>query len=213
MKKKSRILVAVVLMMAFLLTACGGGMTAEDAREYAQSCLDAAYKAKFDTYMKWTESSREEAQAMYDEGINNSMTASGLAEAGVSQELQDKYEQLFKDMYGQANYTLAEAVEDGADGYTIDVTVCPFTVFDGLEDELMTVVEDLASNLTTVPTDQEINEMVFQAMYDLLSARNENMVYGDPVVVTIQVIPDADGVYYIPDADLLAIESALVPSF
>lgn len=211
MKKKSVLITALVLVMAFLLTACGGGMSASDAKEYAQSCLDAAYKAEFDTYMKWTDSTKEEAQAMYDQGIANTMAASGFEEAGVSQELQDAYKQLFIDLYGQAKYSLADAVEDGADGYTIDVTVYPFTVFVGLEEELVAEVEELAANLTSLPSEQEINQMVFQAMYDLLSARADNMVYGDPEVVTIHVIPDDDGVYYIPNADLVAIEEAVVP--
>lgn len=210
MKKKSRILAALVLAMALLLTACGG-MSASEAKEYAQSCLDACYKGEFDDYVKCTDSTKEEAQAMYEEGITNTLDASGLSDGTISQELLDKYEQLFIDLYKSANYTLAEPVEDGEDGYTIEVTIEPFTIFDGLEEELMTAVEELAANLTEIPTEDEINEMVYQAMYDLLAARVENMVYGDPVTVTLHVLPDEDGVYYIPEDDMVAIEEAMVP--
>ncbi len=211
MKKKTGLLTVLALVMAFVLTACSGGMTAEDAKEYAQACLDATYKAEFDTYMKWTDSSREEAQAMYDQGIVNTMEASGFDEAGISQDLKDAYEQLFIDLYGQAKYSLADAVEDGADGYTIDVTVHPFTVFDGFEDEVLAELEERASGLTTMPTDEEVNEMVFQAMYDLLKVKVENMVYAEPQVVTIHVLPDSEGVYYVPDNDFYAIEETMVP--
>ena len=67
-------------------------------------------------------------------------------------------------------------------------------------------------HLEATSTETSEKFVVYQAMYDLMLARTSNMVYGDPVVVTIQVLPDADGVYYIPEADLLAIESALVPT-
>ena len=37
------------------------------------------------------------------------------------------------------------------------------------------------------------------------------MEYGDPVTVTIHVVPDDDGVYYVPDDDYEAVENALLP--
>ncbi len=211
MKKKTGLLAALALVMVVVLTACSSGMTAKDAKEYAQSCLDASYKAEFDTYMKWTDSTKEEAQAMYEQRIVNAMEVSGFVEAGITQELQDAYEQLFIDIYGQAKYSLADAVDDGADGYTIDVTIHPFTVFVGIEDEFMVELEEKFAGITTMPTDEDVNEMVFQVMYDLLKVRVENMVYGEPQVVTIHVLPDSDGVYYVQEEDFYAIEEAMVP--
>ena len=56
---------------------------------------------------------------------------------------------------------------------------------EGLDDELNAKLEEIAANMTEVPSDEEINEMVYQAMYDIISPKLSNMEYGDPVTVTI----------------------------
>ena len=35
---------ALLLLLAAMVAGCGGGMTAEDAKEYVQAVLDASYK-------------------------------------------------------------------------------------------------------------------------------------------------------------------------
>ena len=211
MKKRITGILALTLAFATLLGGCGSKMTADDAKSYAQACLDASYKGEFDEYLSQTDSTKEEAQEMYDNGINLTMEASDIENSGVSQELQDKYRQMFIDLYKSADYTLDNAKEDGEDGFTVDVTVKPFLIFEGLDDELNAKLEEIAANMTEVPSDEEINEMVYQAMYDIISPKLSNMEYGDPVTVTIHVVPDDDGVYYVPDDDYQAVENALLP--
>ena len=212
MKRRTKVMTLLVLAMSMLLCACGAKYGPEDAKAYAKSCLDASYKGEFTEYVKLTDSTEEEAQEMYDNGIDLTMEASEILTSGVSQELQDKYRQLFIDLYKSAKYTLGEAKEDGDDGFTVVVTVEPFTIFDGLDTELTAKLEELAANLSENPTDEEINELVYQAMYDLMIAKmGDNMTYGDPVDVTLHVLPDEDGVYYIPEDDLYAVENAMVP--
>ena len=46
---------ALLLSLAAMLAGCGGGMTAEDAKEYVQAVLDASYKGEFDSYMELTD--------------------------------------------------------------------------------------------------------------------------------------------------------------
>ena len=211
MKKRIAGILALTLAFATLLGGCGSKMTADDAKSYAQACLDASYKGEFDEYLSQTDSTKEEAQEMYDNGINLTMEASDIENSGVSQELQYKYRQMFIDLYKSADYTLDNAKEDGEDGFTVDVTVKPFRIFEGLDDELNAKLEEIAANMTEVPSDEEINEMVYQAMYDIISPKLSNMEYGDPVTVTIHVVPDDDGVYYVPDDDYQAVENALLP--
>ena len=211
MKKRIAGILALTLAFATLLGGCGKKMTAEDAKSYAKACLDASYKGEFDEYLSQTDSTKEEAQEMYDNGINLTMEASDIENSGVSQELQDKYRQMFIDLYKNADYTLDNAKEDGDDGFTVDVTVKPFLIFEGLDEELNAKLEELAANMTEVPSDEEINELVYQAMYDIMAPKLSDMEYGDPVTVTIHVVPDDDGVYYVPDDDYQAIENALLP--
>lgn len=97
--------------------------------------------------------------------------------------------------------SLDNAKEDGEDGFTVDVTVKPFLIFEGLDDELNAKLEEIAANMTEVPSDEEINEMVYQAMYDIISPKLSNMEYRRSGYGNDHVVPDDDGVYYVPDDD------------
>ena len=209
--RKAWLTVVVALTAILALSACGSAkMTGKDAKKYAQSVLDASYKGEFTEYMKQTDSSKKEAEEMYNNGIDLTMEASGLDDTGVSDELKEKYRQLFIDIYKKAEYTLEDARGDGDDAFTIDVKIKPFTLFNGMEDELQTAIQEKAATMSEV-TDDMVDELVYQTMYDLLSAKLDNLQYGDETTVTLHVKPDDDGVYYIPDDDLQEVENALVP--
>ena len=135
-----------------------------------------------------------------------SVISATMMTSGISVSASD-----FSDDTSAQEQILDNAKEDGEDGFTVDVTVKPFRIFEGLDDELNAKLEEIAANMTEVPSDEEINEMVYQAMYDIISPKLSNMEYGDPVTVTIHVVPDDDGVYYVPDDDYQAVENALLP--
>ena len=66
--------------------------------------------------------------------------------------------------------------------------------------------------MTEVPDQNAINEMVFQKMYDLMAEKIASPTYGEATTVTITVKPDSDGVYYIDQTDMTALDDALFPS-
>ena len=210
MKKKILAIIAAVLCIGTLLSGCGSKMTPEDAQAYVASALDAAFKGELDEYMKQTDSTREEAQAMYDLGIETNMQNSGFEDAGISEELQEKYRQLYMDLYKQVDYTLGNAQET-EDGFTVDVTVKPFTIFDTLNEDLLHIVETdpTAAALTT---EAEMNEFVYQKMYELMSASAEEPTYGEPVTITVHVTKNSDGIYTINEDDLSQVDLAAFPS-
>ena len=51
MKKRIAGILALTLAFATLLGGCGSKMTTDDAKSYAQACLDASYKGEFDEYL------------------------------------------------------------------------------------------------------------------------------------------------------------------
>ena len=61
MKKRIAGIFALTLAFATLLGGCGSKMTTDDAKSYAQACLDASYKGEFDEYLSQTDSTKEEA--------------------------------------------------------------------------------------------------------------------------------------------------------
>ena len=209
MKKRGLLAVLLIAVMTLL---CGcGGMSAEDAQSYAKSIMDASYKGEFDKYIEWTKSTKEEAQKLYESNIDTTMQEAGFSQLGLSEELNANYRQLFLDMIKQANYEVGEAKEAGDKAYTVDVTVKPFTGFDGLQAE---VEEATMAELENVDVNDQnaVNELVFQKMYEIMAEKVATPTYGDPTTVTINVKPDSDGVYFIDQTDMTALDDALFPS-
>ena len=210
-RMKCGILALLAAVSMAVLTGCGGGMTADDAKEYAQAVLDASYKGEFDSYMELTDSTEEEAREMYEGNVDTTMEVVGFEELGVSEEMQANYRQLFLDMAKQAKYSLGD-VSEIENGYEIEVTVEPFTGMSNLETELTdALMADLAS-VTEIPSEEEINEMTMQKMYDLLSEKVANPEYGEAQTMTLRVTADSDNVYSIPEEDTTALDSAMFPS-
>ena len=79
-RMKCGILALLAAVSMAVLTGCGGGMTADDAKEYAQAVLDASYKGEFDSYMELTDSTEEEAREMYEGNVDTTMEVVGFEE-------------------------------------------------------------------------------------------------------------------------------------
>ena len=202
---------ALLLSLAAMLAGCGGGMTAEDAKEYVQAVLDASYKGEFDSYMELTDSTEEEARSMYEGNVDATMATVGFEEMGISEDMQADYRQLFLDLAKQAKYTLGEATEI-ENGYEIEVTIEPFIGMNDLENELTNILmQDLAA-AAEIPTEEELNQMTMQTLYDLLSEKVASPEYGEAQTMTVRVTADSDNVYSIPEEDTTALDSAMFPS-
>ena len=63
MKRKGMLAMLLAGVMT-VLCACSSGMSAADAKSYAQAVMDASYKGEFEDYMEWTDSTEEEAEAL-----------------------------------------------------------------------------------------------------------------------------------------------------
>ena len=208
---KKRVFLAFLIAIAIIVLCGCGKLSEEDAKLYAESVLDASYKGEFEEYIKQTDSTEEEARNAYESNLGALMKESGFEEAGISEELQANYRQLFQDMLKSAKYHVGDAKEDTKDSFTIDVTVSAFTAFAGISEETNNWLTEQFVDATEVPEEAELNEMFFQKMYELMAAKISDPAYGEEMVVAIHVKPDSDGVYYIPDEDLTAIDSALFP--
>lgn len=209
MKKRVSLIIAMVVCFSIFLAGCGKKLTVEDAPAYVKSALDACYKGEFEAYMEFTKSTEEEAQMLYEQGIEANMEASGVQSFNLTSELQDQYRQLFIGLLGISKYTVGEAKEDG-DGFTVEVTVEPFTMFDTLRQELVDAIHTKEAEEQT--TEDEIYTFVYQKMYDLMSAKLNYPEYGEPQTVTVHIQPDDEGIQSINEDDLVAIDAAMYSS-
>lgn len=206
--KKKGIVALLAAGAVMLLSACGGGFTTEDAQNYVQSALDAGYKADFDEYVKQTNSTQEEAETMYQQNIDNVLSGVGIQDAGVSEELVEQYRTLAGDLLALANYEVTGA-EESENGFAVEVTYEPFTGYENLDAELETVLTDIASSMTEMPTDEEINQIVFEEVLKLVQQMIENPAYGEAETFTIHVDKGSDNVYSINEDDLLNLDLAM----
>ncbi|MGN1267281.1 MAG: hypothetical protein ACI4UH_05015 [Dorea sp.] len=205
--KRCSVIFALVLTMG-VFTACG--MKPEEAKAYTQAVLDAIYLGEFDAYMEQTESTKEEAQEMYEGNIELTVAEMGLEEEGVSEEVTDKFKQVLFDLAKHARYTIGE-VKEIEDGYEVEVIVEPFIGFETLEDDLTNVLIDKINDMKEIPSDEEINQMTYELMSDLMAESVENPTYDEAESVRVHVIRDSEGVYHIPDEDRTALDETMFP--
>lgn len=207
-RMKKLIATALVAIMASVtLAGCGKEF---DAGTYVTACLDLLTKGETKDYVKMTKRSEEQAVQDYEDNIDSMMESMGAI--GLSEDLTEGYEQLFKDIYKKSKYEVTNVEKmKGEDGFYVTVEVEQMTgLFSGVEEQLMTEVEDYVANIgDEMPSDEEINEVVFQMMLDIMQDKLSDVTYKDAQEVVVEVVGN-DGVYSITDEGYQLLDAALL---
>ena len=203
---KKRIGLLASLLIAMLLISACSLMEPFDASGYVRAVLDASTKGEFDAYIEFTDSSKEQAQKMYNNILNREVKALELDD--VSDELLTKFRELFVEIYQLTRYEVLEAEQGEEKTFTVDVRIEPLMIFENLHEEITTAIEEyiqeIFRNATAgegVPTDEEVREGAAQRVYEVLAVRLANPVYGERQTLTVVVARDDDNVYGISEAD------------
>lgn len=210
MKKKKIAGGILAAVTALCLTACGG-FSAEDASAYVKSALDAQYKAEFEEYIRQTNSTEEEAEALYQEGLDTVSEGFGLDSLGISDELADQYRDISADLLALAKYEVKGATEDG-DGYAVEVSYEPYIGTQTIEQDVSAALEEITASLSEIQSEEELNEMVFQKVLEVLQQKVAEPEYGEEETYTIHVTKGSDNVYSISQDDLTGLDYAMFPS-
>lgn len=215
MKKGKKLLRWGILLVAslFLFSACGA--RAYDASGYVKSMLDSQTRGEHEQYLELTDSTKEEAEELYNETIDYQMDSLSVVE--LSDELSEKYEELFKKIFKQTKYTVGEAEEGEDDSFTVPVEVETLQLFEGIDDELTAYQEELTTEVMTqmaetgvMPEEEELNEKVFQHLYECLNEKVENPTYGEKSTIEVEVTKNDDGIYEADESDLEEIDKKLI---
>lgn len=205
MKKYVKRGLAFLLSCTVLLAAgCGEKF---DASGYTKAVLDAGTRGETEKYEEFTKSSKEEAKKQYDNFIDTEMQE--FESLGVSEELLTKYKEYVASLLKETKYEVGEAKEDEDGNFTVEVSVQPIKVFDGVKDtlnqkvqEYTAQVEQAAMQNQQVPSDQEITETIGQMLYETLNGTLANLSYGEAVKKVVHVKETAEkNVWEIPETE------------
>lgn len=209
-KRKGITAILLLSMLILLLAGCGKKF---DASGYTKAILDVSYKNETEEYMKLTNSSKEDAEAIFTDNLGTLMAEfDGL---NLSEDLQSKYKDFFEDISKSVKYTVGEAVEDKQGNFTVDVTVEPITNFSDTYDEFLSQAEAYSTQIgndvmngAVMPSEEDMQNQVFEIFYNILrESLDAGVNYGEPQTITMHVNKDANNVYEIPEADLTALDN------
>lgn len=213
-KKLAAIL--LVLLTVCAMTGCslfGNGKKTYET--YVKSLLDVNYKAEFTDYMKITGATQEEAQKVYDDGINYLaealMTAYGINDIEGST-IKSQFVDLAKNIYSHASYEITDVSK--ADGtYQVTVTIYPIDILVITYDDVVAYIEDMNQRVTAGEyNDYELDAYeteYAQGIIDILNNALPNIGNQEGITVTVTIL-DNDEYYYISDADFLALDKAIL---
>lgn len=209
--RKSAVLLMMSLIISTTLTACTPSF---DASGYIKACLDANTKGEFEAYAEMTNVSIDEAEALYKQSIDAEMAY--FNSCNVSDEIKENFRTLFIDIYKNFKYEVGEATRNEDNSYTVPVTTYKLHIFkeymDGGEEYLTQYAQeqiDAGKN----PTEDELQEVILNYMYDNMSANLEALEYAEPVTTEIAVTPtktDSGIVYSASTTDLQSLIETLV---
>ncbi len=193
-----------------------GGCTKFDACAYMQAILDVSYKNETEDYIEITGATQEEADEIFQKNLDATMHEFNTAD--LSEELEKNYRSLFEETVKQVKYTVGEAAEGEEDGYTVKIAVEPILLFDDTYEEFQRKAEEYAADISNnvmnggeMPTDDEIQNQVYQTYYDVLTEElNAGLTYGEAENITVHICKTEEGVYEIPEEDLRALDQAMI---
>ena len=218
MTKRKIILIAAVMSVLVAGAAAGSYlyMNRFDAGEYVQAVLDVSYKNKTDKYVEITGIQEEEAARIFEDNLDATME--GFETSDMPEELLPKYRDLFGSLAKKVNYTVGQP-KRGEDGvYEVRVKVKPVTLFPDTygtfqekAQEYADQVTDSVMNGAQMPTEEEMQNQIYQIYYDVLQDKvDSGMLYGEAQDVTLRVKKESGAGFEIIQEDMDRLDSLLI---
>jgi hypothetical protein len=213
--RKGRYVLGAALLLGVALCVCSC-IRMIDPVAYTQAVLDVTYKNETEQYIELTGATEEDAKQVFESNLE--LTSKIYKNAKLPEELENNYNQLFKDIILRVRYTVGEATKNEDGNYVVDVSVEPMTLFDDTYETFREKSAEYAVNLsnsvmegTPVPTEEEMQQAVYQLYYDILKAElDAGLKYGKPETVQVHVNKTEEGTYEIPAEDIRMLDSKLV---
>lgn len=213
MKKRVAAFAAAILMGTSLVGCASAKKTYTD---YVQAVLDCTYYGITDKYMELTESTQEEADAVYDdevEYVTELICYNYAVEMDyTSEETLDGYRALSKDIISKVKYTVNEAEKSG-DSYHITIDIEPIDLWDIASEDIDAYYEEFMVVYNEATTEEELvvlEEEYSQKILEILSSYTSQIGYKESTKKIVEITVDDDGLYGIADQDWYDIDDLLL---
>lgn len=219
--KTTTLVLALSLALLLPLSACGGGLSADDAQLYVQGVLDENYLGKADPdFLKLIDSTEEETEEVYAGSMETEAQffLDSFVESELSQEEQDRLLEelsaMYRQIYAHSKYTVESASEVDDTTFGVKVTVEPIDIFHQVADELNNgAADELNSRYPDQMTDEEY--MAYEVEWvelfmDLTYEKLPQLDYLEPQTLLVQVALGDDDYWTIPDEDFWAVDALVI---
>lgn len=201
----------VFLLVGMCIAGLLGGCTSDsDARAYLQALLDASYKNDAETFVEIKLGTKEEAQALYEQGIDTGVGAF-CGRLGVSDEYREEFRRIYIDMLGKVRYDVGKAQKQSDGSFTVTVSYEKMNIFrpalELYQDNVAAMVNEWASSADKPSEEEMVREVVLQ-FKESMETVLADVQYDEADTMTVR-IELVDNVYT-PNADDVAeLEKAL----
>ncbi|RGO23252.1 hypothetical protein DXB23_12680 [Dorea sp. OM02-2LB] len=210
MKKKIIKGVLLLAMAVLFLTGC----SRNNVEGYVEGVLNATYKGDYAKYIHLTKCSQSEAQNLHTERIDECMKA--LEDLQISDDLKEQYRQFFQKELETVRFTVnGKKKEKG--GYNVEVSVEPYSMFQGVDQELeqkvdkySTEVTEAALKGTPFPDENQLREKVYELLLEILNDHMNHITYGEAETINIHVTEGKYQSYSIDGSELKKLDKKLV---
>ncbi len=205
---------AAAVMLTASLTGCGSA--AKTYTEYVQAVMDCTYFGTTEKYMELTDSTQEEADAVYQDEIDyvTELICYQLSVETdyITEGTYTGYEALAKDLLSKVKYTVEDAVKSGS-SYHVTVVTEPVDFWESCTDEVEDFyTNEFAEKYESATEDQldALEEEYAVKVLEIISPYIQQTGYKDPVNKIVEITVDDDGTYGISDQEWLDIDDLLL---
>jgi len=212
--------------MALGLCACGGEKEKatfgeEEARTYVEGLMKASYLGQSDPgYLELVDGTEDDVEQIFHNNLHlESQFFQWLWEIEFpDDDFEEKVEDLFKDIYSHIQWQVTAVEKGEEDAFSVTLEIRPLNiinlVFDALTSGGMNeFLEKYPYEVQMAMDDEEYQAMdkeFAQLILDVYQKQMPYIGYTETKTVTVQLVKDEDGYYYMKDEDLTKINDLVI---
>lgn len=203
---------------AALLTALSGCQsTTKDATVYVKGELDATYLGTYDqAYIDVVKDMTEDdAKEQYENNVKweaEILVENFLSVEYPTDEVTQRSEELIKEIYSHAKYTVADAEKLKSGDIAVEVTISPIEILSLLTDEdFYDALEE--SGYADAVTEEETaaaDAAYAMLMLDKIESLLPQLSYGEDQIIMLQMKKDSDGYYSLVESGWQKLDEVMI---